>query len=139
MKLKTLQPRLKELDTSRGIKMVNQRITEPSGFRAKKDNGRTLTLTNAPWRRLRASVLASEPLCRHCTARGLTVPATDVDHRDNDPSNNELVNLMPLCQPCHSRKTHADMGHRVSMGCDAHGMPLDVSHPWNQTQKSPES
>ena len=102
-------------------------------YRAKQDNGRTLSLNNAPWRRLRASVLAGEPLCRHCTAMGLTVAATDLDHRDNDPSNNELINLQPLCHECHSRKTNADMGRRVSLGCDADGMPLDASHHWNNS------
>ena len=99
------------------------------------DNGRTLALNGAAWRKLRAYVLRGEPLCRHCTARGLTMAATEVDHRDDDPSNNELVNLMPLCKPCHSRKTARDMGRSVreaSMGCDAQGMPLDPSHPWHK-------
>lgn len=123
-KLRMLPPRLKELAP---------RLPMVKTYRAKQDNGRTLTLTNAPWKRLRVSVLAGEPLCRHCTARGLTVAATEVDHRDNDPSNNDLINLQPLCHSCHSRKTNADMGHRVSMGCDASGMPRDTDHHWNKS------
>lgn len=102
----------------------------------KDTNGRTLPLTSAAWRKLRRSVLASEPLCRMCTARGLTVPATDVDHRDNDPSNNDLVNLQPLCHECHSRKTHRDGGHNVRMGCDTDGKPLDPYHHWNNATES---
>ena len=94
-------------------------------------NGRTLALNGKAWRVLREHVLASEPCCRHCTARGLTVPATDVDHWDNDPRNNDLLNLVPLCHACHSRKTAKDMGRAVCMGCDVAGLPLDPCHPWN--------
>ena len=98
-------------------------------------NGRTLALDGAAWRKLRASVLSSEPLCRHCQARGLIVPATEVDHR-NGPSDNRLESLQPLCKPCHSKQTMVDMGHNVYLGCDVNGMPIDPSHPWNK-EKSP--
>ena len=100
-----------------------------------QETGRTLALNGAAWRRLRAAVLAEEPLCRTCWARGTTTPATDVDHADGDPTNNADSNLVPLCHSCHSRKTQADMGKRVSYGCDSNGMPNDPSHPW--FQKSP--
>jgi len=93
-------------------------------------NGRTLALDGAAWRKLRASVLRGEPLCRHCKARGLIVVATEVDHR-NGPSDNRLESLQPLCKPCHSKQTMRDMGHNVYMGCDVNGMPIDPSHPWN--------
>ncbi len=98
-----------------------------------RDNGRTLALNGAAWRKLRAHVLAGEPLCRHCTAKGMTVTATEVDHHDNNPANNALENLQPLCRMHHSLKTARDMGHTVTerMGCDASGKPLDPSHPWN--------
>lgn len=98
----------------------------------KAKNGRLLPLNSAAWRKLRASVLDCEPLCRHCTARGLTVPATDLDHRDNNPANNEPVNLQPMCHECHSRKTARDMGGSVRMGCDTNGTPLDQAHHWNK-------
>lgn len=130
-KLQMLKPRLKEVDLSRGLKMVKYpRI--PAKRVSKADNGRTLPLTSAAWRKLRRVVLASEPLCRHCTARGLTVTATDVDHRDNDPSNNDLLNLVPLCCSCHSKKTMRDMGYNVAMGCATDGTPLDPYHHWNE-------
>ncbi|MBC7602372.1 MAG: HNH endonuclease [Ramlibacter sp.] len=94
-------------------------------------NGRTLALNGAAWGRLRRFVLSSAPLCSHCIERGLTTVATDVDHRDNNPSNNDLTNLVPLCHECHSRKTARDMGKRVATGCNTEGMPLDPAHPWN--------
>ena len=99
-------------------------------------NGRTLALDGAAWRKLRASVLADSPLCEHCSKRGLIVLATDVDHIDDDASNNDRDNLASLCHSCHSRKTMADMGHRVKYGCDVNGLPLDPSHPWNRDRHS---
>ena len=96
------------------------------------DKTRTLKLNGSAWQKLRASVLAGEPLCRHCAARGLVVPATDVDHM-NGADDNRLESLQPLCHECHSRKTAADHGKRVTYGCDASGTPADPSHYWNQT------
>ena len=131
IKLNKLKPRLAVLDPwkAKGLKT----LTYPR--RTLKDkqesNGRTLALDGAAWRKLRAHVLAAEPLCRHCTARGLTVIATEVDHR-NGPSDNRLESLQPLCKPCHSKVTMRDMGHNVSMGCATDGTPLDPYHHWNE-------
>lgn len=122
-----LKPRLATLNTDRVRTLKDKQ----------QANGRTLALNGVVWRRLRAAVLAGEPLCRHCAARGLTVIATDVDHM-NGPADNRIEALQPLCKPCHSRKTQADMGKRVNYGCDVNGMPLDPAHPWNN-EKSPET
>ncbi|WP_134618850.1 HNH endonuclease [Pseudomonas aeruginosa] len=96
---------------------------------------RRLPLNSAAWKRLRAEVLADEPLCRMCAARGLVVPATDVDHiedsRDDYSDDNSRANLQPLCHECHSLKTARDMGKRVTLGCDVSGLPVDPAHPWN--------
>ena len=61
------------------------------------------------WRKLRASVLACEPLCRECSRQGLCVAAAHVDHivALERGGANERANLMPLCHSCHSRKTVA--------------------------------
>lgn len=95
---------------------------------------RTVSLSSSAWQRLRAEVLASEPLCRMCKARGLLVPATDVDHiedsREDYTDDNSRDNLQPLCHECHSLKTAVSMGKSVTLGCDANGMPLDPKHPW---------
>ena len=95
------------------------------------DKTRTLKLNGSAWQKLRASVLAGEPLCRHCAARGLVVPATDVDHM-NGADDNRLESLQPLCHECHSRKTAMENGKNVTFGCDASGTPADPSHFWNQ-------
>jgi 5-methylcytosine-specific restriction enzyme A len=62
---------------------------------------------DARWRRLRAMVLAREPLCRLCRATGRVVEAVEVDHivRKRAGGRDELDNLQPLCRPCHSAKT----------------------------------
>lgn len=128
-KIKTLEPRIKMAPTfaeARGIKMAK------TLKQRQRETGRTPALDGAAWRRLRASVLADEPLCQDCHARGILTEATEVDHRDNDPTNNERENLVSMCKPCHSRKTQADMGKTVHMGCDIQGMPLDPDHPWNR-------
>lgn len=91
------------------------------------DARRTLALNKAAWQKLRASVLANESLCRHCRADGRVVIATDVDHISGDPSDNSMANLQPLCHPCHSRKTAADHGKRVAVGCDVNGYPLSAA------------
>ena len=95
------------------------------------DPCRTIKLNSAAWQRLRAAVLGREPLCRHCAARGLVVPATDVDHM-NGADDNRLESLQPLCHECHSRKTARDQGKRVAYGCDPSGKPADPDHPWNR-------
>ena len=95
------------------------------------DKTRTLKLNGSAWQKLRASVLAGEPLCRHCAARGLVVPATDVDHM-NGADDNRLESLQPLCHECHSRKTARENGKNVTFGCDTSGTPIDPSHYWNR-------
>lgn len=101
------------------------------------DERRTLALNKAAWQKLRASVLASEPLCRHCQAAGRVVQATDVDHISGDPGDNRLSNLQPLCHPCHSRKTACDHGKRVALGCDVNGYPLTGAPTKNRQQPKP--
>ena len=97
----------------------------------KDSNGRVLPLNSAAWRKLRKQVLAEEPLCRHCAAQGLTVPATEVDHMRGAADNSRDA-LQALCKPCHSIKTMAELyGRPARQGCDVDGNPINPSHHWN--------
>lgn len=113
--------------TQRNVALMGKTLRERQA-----ETGRTLALDGAAWRKLRASVLREVPLCEYCQA----APASEVDHLDNDPTNNERSNLVSACKPCHSRKTQEDQGKRAAWGCDEKGMPLDPRHPWN-LEKSP--
>lgn len=61
------------------------------------------------WRRLRAAVLAEQPLCGACRHAGRATVATDVDHVVPHRGDTRLfwdhANLQALCHACHSRKT----------------------------------
>lgn len=85
------------------------------------------------WRRLREQILAVEPLCRFCTASGLVVPATEVDHIEPISKRPDLrltpSNLRPLCTPCHSRLTAS--GSQEEWGCGVDGWPRATGHHWN--------
>ena len=69
---------------------------------------RGLPTNSTRWRRIRAIVLADNPLCVKCERLGRVVPATDVDHIDGDSHNNERDNLQALCRSCHTRKTNRE-------------------------------
>ena len=64
------------------------------------------------WERLRAAVLAEEPLCRECQAAGRVEAATDVDHVKPRArgGTDARSNLQPLCHECHSAKTAREDG-----------------------------
>ena len=103
----------------------------------KDANGRLLPLNSDAWRKLRRQVLAEEPLCRHCAAQGLVVPATEVDHM-NGAADNSREALQALCKPCHSIKTMAELyGREARMGCDAEGNPTNPMHHWNKASTGP--
>lgn len=102
-----------------------------------KPKARVVPLNSAAWQSLRACVLAEEPLCRWCLARGLYVASTDVDHINNDGDDNRRVNLAGMCHSCHSVKTAQDMGKSTTRGHDVNGFPLDPNHHWNTAKRSP--
>lgn len=79
-------------------------------------------------RRLRAILLAQEPLCRLCKAKGRTTAATIADHIKPIASGgavHDIENLQPVCAPCHERKTLTDQGKRVRPTFGADGWPID--------------
>lgn len=110
---------------------VNGYLVKPPMRWTKDSNGRVLPLNSAAWRKLRKQVLAEEPLCRHCAAQGLTVPATEADHMRGAADNSRDA-LQALCKPCHSIKTMAELyGRPARQGCDVDGNPINPSHHWN--------
>lgn len=58
------------------------------------------------WQKVRATVLAEEPLCRACMAQGRVTEAVEVHHeqpvRERADLRLEQANCTPLCKPCHS-------------------------------------
>lgn len=88
------------------------------------------------WRRIRKQVLAEDPLCCHCEARGRVTLATEVDHITplSDGGTHERDNLQPLCKSCHSKKTAQDKRNHSQgylTGYDLDGYPIDPRHPAN--------
>lgn len=131
-RLQMLKPRIRTMGTileEMGVRTLT--VPRKTPKQRQQETGRTLALNGKAWRDLRAAVLRDEPTCRYCRDAGRLTAALELDHADNDPSNNDRSNLVPACRPCHSRKTAADMGKSVTYGCDADGMPLDPAHPWN--------
>ncbi len=61
------------------------------------------------WQKVRAAVLADEPLCRVCMARGRVTEANEVHHELPICKRPDLrlvrSNLISLCRPCHSSIT----------------------------------
>jgi len=60
------------------------------------------------WRRLRALILQSEPLCRECKRKGLITEAKVLDHIlsiRNGGAKLEENNLQPMCHSCHNTKS----------------------------------
>ncbi len=83
---------------------------ETSAQVRKRQARRALPTNSSLWRRIRAVVLAREPLCRCCAGQGRVRAATEVDHIDGDDGNHADSNLQPLCRPCHSAKTARENG-----------------------------
>ena len=116
---------------------VNGYLVKPPMRWTKDSNGRVLPLNSAAWRKLRKQVLAEEPLCRHCAAQGLVVPATEVDHM-RGAWDNRRESLQPLCKSHHSLKTAAEYhGREMRLGCDEQGYPIGSDHPWNKAAVRP--
>ena len=89
----------------------------------------------ASWKRRRAEQLRREPLCRMCSALGLTVLATVADHVQKHGGNDRAFwegETQSLCASCHSsHKQRAEKSGRV-VGNAKDGSPLDPGHHWNR-------
>ncbi len=67
-----------------------------------------------------------EPRCRDCLAKGIVTQATTPDHivplalggTDTDD------NIRCLCEPCHTKRTAEQFGHRAKQEIGLDGWPL---------------
>lgn len=80
--------------------------------------------------RIRERVLAANPLCVHCEAKGITRPATQVDHivalhNGGEEHPYDDSNRQGLCDDCHAAKTAVDLGLRVKVRVGVDGYPVD--------------
>ena len=86
------------------------------------------------WRKVRALVLADEPLCRLCTQQGRVTAATVVDHIIRIKVRPDLrlarENLQPLCKACHDSAAQSRDRRGYLKGTGVDGCPLDPNHPW---------
>jgi 5-methylcytosine-specific restriction protein A len=75
---------------------------------------------------LRRRLLAEEPLCRACAARGRVAAAVELDHIVplSKGGTNAAGNLQPLCGDCHAAKTAADLGHQAKPQVGVDGWPV---------------
>jgi 5-methylcytosine-specific restriction protein A len=75
---------------------------------------------------LRRRILAGNPLCAACEAKGRVTVATAVDHIVplSKGGSNDEANLRPLCRDCHADKTRADAGHQPKPTYGADGWPV---------------
>lgn len=101
-RLRSLAPRL----ATPAPRVAGPPVTAGTGFR--RDDGLSSTQRGygADWRKLRAAVLAQEPICRLCRK----APAAEVDHIHGfhgvaDPLRLDPRNLRPVCAPCHRART----------------------------------
>ena len=69
-RLKMLEPRLKVGPTAMEMRLKPSRKPRPSNTGRDADPRRVLPLNGAAWQKLRADVLAEQPLCVDCASRG---------------------------------------------------------------------
>lgn len=71
---------------------------------------RTKRIRGRAGQKARAAVLAEEPFCRACLAKGLQVGADEVDHIKPLAwgGTEARTNKQALCKPCHELKSQAE-------------------------------
>lgn len=67
------------------------------------------------WQGLRLAKLGRNPVCEPCEQRGVTTPATEVDHivpLRMVGARLDLENLQAICRSCHAKKTQEETRSR---------------------------
>lgn len=75
--------------------------------------------THSAYRKRRAVFLNANPLCVHCSEKGLIEPATVLDHIqpvEQGGSFYDTDNWQSLCVTCHARKSNKDKVSKRSKG-----------------------
>ncbi|KTT72628.1 HNH endonuclease [Sphingomonas endophytica] len=90
-----------------GVPAKRRKWAPPIGQPDRRKRGRA-------GQRDRAQVLAEEPLCRLCLARGDESPTEEVDHIKplSRGGRDDRANKQGLCIPCHRAKTRAEDAQR---------------------------
>jgi 5-methylcytosine-specific restriction protein A len=105
MKLSTLQPRLKTLNTKL------PEIRRDGSFGGTDRRSRHERGYGTEWDKLREVILKrDEYQCQACKRRGWLTAAREVDHivPREDGGGEEPSNLQSLCKPCHAEKTRLE-------------------------------
>ena len=58
--------------------------------------------------KLRYEILSAQPWCTQCGSRSSDGVRLEVNHIDDDPTNNKRENLQVLCMRCNLGKSHLD-------------------------------
>lgn len=58
--------------------------------------------------KLRYKTISEHPYCKVCGRRPDEGIRLEIDHKDNNPSNNDENNLQVLCSQCNAGKSHLD-------------------------------
>jgi 5-methylcytosine-specific restriction endonuclease McrA len=81
------------------------------------------------WRRLRAQLLAVEPLCRVCLKAGRVTATTVADHKIPHRGDPKLFwnfdNLQGLCDIHHGEKQRVENGGPAKSAISVSGWPVD--------------
>lgn len=85
-----------------------------------------MAISDRKYRKWRSCMLAKEPLCRLCRAKGIIRAADELDHivRRSDAPERVMdeSNVQSLCRECHERKTAEENKSRFrDWGCDENG------------------
>ena len=84
---------------------------------------------NRQWGKVRGVKLSRDPFCERCLAKGRTVPAQMVHHKDRNSSNNSFDNLESVCLSCHNDEHRDELfgndkkGFVSKKGCGIDGKP----------------
>ena len=84
------------------------------------------------WRKLRAGMLARNPLCKRCEGRGKIVAAEVVDHIvpvSQGGAAFDEENLQCLCKPCHDGPKKAEDNQRRRLAKPGFDWRKPVKHP----------